>query len=197
MRPEESFIQQPIRSLQTMLRVLAEHDPSHPTVVPDGIYGQTTIAAVSNFQQMHGLPVTGITDQDTWDAIVAEYEIALIHVDEAEPLLLILNPNEVLHRGDDSPNVYVVQALLTVLSEVYASIPRPNATGILDELTAESISSFQALNSLPMTGELDKRTWKHLALHYPLAANLGQGQTQAEATQNSNPTENDWNCLNC
>ena len=23
-----------------------------------------------------------------------------------------------------------------------------------------------------MTGSLDKETWKHLALHYPLAANL-------------------------
>ena len=63
MRPEESFIQQPVRSLQTMLRVLSEQDRNHPTVVPDGIYGQTTANAVSSFQRMHGIPVTGITDQ--------------------------------------------------------------------------------------------------------------------------------------
>ena len=39
MRPAESFIEQPVRSLQTMLRVLAEDDQRLPTVVPDGIYG--------------------------------------------------------------------------------------------------------------------------------------------------------------
>ena len=180
MRPDESFIQQPIRALQTMLRVLSERDRSHPTVVPDGIYGQTTTNAVSAFQRMHGLPVTGITDQDTWDTIVAEYDIALIHVDQAEPVELILNPNEILRRGDDSPYLYVVQALLTVLSEVYASIPRPKSTGILDDQTADSLAVFQELNGLPMTGELDKITWKHLALHFPLAANLGQGSSQAD-----------------
>ena len=181
MRPDDSFIQQPIRSLQTMLRVLSEWDSDYPTVVPDGIYGQTTMAGVSHFQKLHGLPVTGVTDQDTWDAIVAEYEVALIQIDQAEPLAIILNPNEVLHRGDDSPNLYVVQALLTVLSEVYASIPRPKFTGILDDATADSLASFQELANLPMTGELDKVTWKHLALHYPLGANLGQRTTQADS----------------
>ena len=180
MRPDEAFIQQPIRALQTMLRVLSERDRSHPTVVPDGIYGHTTTNAVAAFQQMHGLSVTGITDQDTWDTIVAEYDTALIHVGHAEPLELILNPNEILRRGDDSPYIYVVQALLTVLSEVYASIPRPKSSGILDDQTADSLARFQEMNGLPMTGELDKHTWKHLALHFPLAANLGQGKTQAD-----------------
>lgn len=180
MRPEESFIQQPVRSLQTMLRVLSERDRSHPTVVPDGIYGQTTANAVTAFQQMHGLPVTGVTDQDTWERIVAEYDAALIYVDEAEPLQLILNPNEILHRGDNNPYLYVVQALLIVLSETYASIPRPKSTGILDNQTADSLAFFQELSGLPMTGELDKVTWKHLALHFPLAANLGRGSSQAD-----------------
>lgn len=180
MRPDDSFIQQPVRSIQTMLRVLSEWDSDYPAVIPDGIYGQTTISSVSNFQQMHGLPVTGVTDQDTWEAIVREYEIALVQVDQAQPLELILNPNEILRRGNDSPNIYVVQALLTVLSEVYASVPRPKYSGILDDQTADSLAAFQELTGLPMTGELDKMTWKYLALHYPLAANLGQGDTYIE-----------------
>ena len=46
MRPPESFIGQPIRSLQTMLRVLHEDDPSHPVVIPDGIYGSQTMGAL-------------------------------------------------------------------------------------------------------------------------------------------------------
>ena len=180
MRPAESFVGQPIRSLQTMLRVLAEHDNRYLTVIPDGVYGPQTMAAVSNFQRIHGIPVTGVTDQPTWEAIVAVYDPALIQVDQAQPVEIILNPNEVLRRGAVSPYLYVAQALLTVLAEEYGSIGVPSFTGILDAATADSLATFQALNGLPMTGDLDKITWKNLALHFPLAANRGKGQSQAE-----------------
>jgi len=172
MRPNESFIGQPIRSLQTMLRVLAEHDDSYETVIPDGIYGRETISAVSKFQQKHGLDVTGITDQDTWDAIVAAYEPALVLVDEAQSIDIVLDPNQILRRGERNVNLYLVQAILMALSDVYGSIPQPSVTGLLDESTSDSLSSFQMLAGLPMTGQVDKHTWKHLALHFSLASNL-------------------------
>lgn len=178
MRPPESFVGQPIRSLQTMLRVIAEDDPSHPTVIPDGIYGQETMNAVSYFQRKHGLPVTGVTDQDTWDAVTSYYEDALIRVDEAYPVFIILDPGQVIRRGERHPNIYIVQALLMVLSEAYDSVSRPSMSGILDESTADSLSSFQSLAQLPMTGSLDKKTWKQLALHYPLAAARSQRQRE-------------------
>ena len=172
MRPGESFIGQPIRSLQTMLRVLAENDDSYETLIPDGIYGNATMSAVSKFQRKHGFDVTGITDQDTWDAIVAEYESARINVDEAQSIDIVLNPGQILRRGERNTNLYLVQAILMALADVYESIPKPTMTGLLDEITADSISAFQLLSGLPMTGQMDKRTWKHLALHYPLASNL-------------------------
>ena len=171
MRPEESFVGQPIRNLQTMLRVLAEHDDSYETLIPDGIYGNATISAVSRFQQKHGLEVTGITDQETWDTIVAAYEPALISVNEAESLNIILNPGQILRRGERNANIYLIQAVLTALSDVYGSIPQPPVNGLLDDATSDSIASFQSLSGLPMTGQVDKQTWKHLALHFPLAVN--------------------------
>lgn len=183
MRPGESFVGQPVRSLQTMLRVLAEHDDRYRTVVPDGVYSPQTMQAVAQFQRVHGLPVTGVTDQQTWEEVVRRHEPALIFVDEAQPVEVILNPNEVLILGDSSPYLYVAQAMLIVLANIYASISAPPSTGILDNATSDSLASFQALSGLPVTGNLDKRTWKHLALHFPLAANLGQGQTQAEGRQ--------------
>ena len=175
MRPGESFISQPIRSLQTMLRVLGESDSKYSKLIPDGIYGPQTMAAVTTFQRNHGLAVTGITDQDTWEAIAAAYEPALVTLVEAEPLEIILNPNQVLRRGESSPYLYVAQALLLVLSQTYASVGEPTQSGILDAATSDALASFQTLAGLPMTGELDKITWKHLALHFPLAANIGRG----------------------
>lgn len=172
MRPNESFIGQPIRSLQTMLRVIAENDPSHPTLVPDGIYGPETMQAVSIFQRKHGLNVTGIADQPTWETIVAVYEPALVEQDDAQALEIILNPQQIIRKGERHPHVYLVQAILSVLSDAYDSIPRPGTSGLLDDATSDSLSSFQVLAGLGMTGNLDKNTWKQLALHYPLAANL-------------------------
>lgn len=169
MRPNESFVGQPVRSLQTMLRVIAEQDENQPSVVPDGIYGPNTVAAVTAFQRRYGLPVTGIADQATWDAIVSVYEPALVLVGEAQPIEVILNPNQVIRRGEAHPNLYLAQAMLAVLSQAYG-ITMPGLTGILDLSTEESLSGFQELSQLPMTGTLDKMTWKHLALQFPLAA---------------------------
>ena len=47
MRPGESFLNQSVRSLQTMLQVVSMADPRLPTVIPDGIFGPTTRRAVS------------------------------------------------------------------------------------------------------------------------------------------------------
>lgn len=171
MRPNETFVGQPIRSLQTMLRFIAESDNRQPSVIPDGFYTQDTVRAVSAFQRRAGLPVTGVTDQATWDAIVPVYQDARIQVSPAQPLRIILDPGAVIRRGEHHPNLYLVQSMLLVLSQAYGSIPAPNVTGTLDIPTAEAISVFQQLCLLPATGELDKRTWKHLALQYPLAAN--------------------------
>ena len=117
MRPAESFVGQPVRSLQTMLRVIAESDERQPSVIPDGIYSSQTAAAVSAFQRNHGLPPTGLTNQETWEAVVAEYEPALISLDSAQPLYVLLNPGQVIRRGERHPHLHLVQAMLLVLAE--------------------------------------------------------------------------------
>ena len=172
MRPGESFVGQPIRSLQTMLRVLAEDDRSLPTVVPDGIYGQETITAVSAFQRRAGLPVTGIANQETWDAIVSAYEPALIRVDRAVPIEIIMDPGKVYRRGDSSANLYLLQAMLSFLSRYHNTIGTPGQGGVLDSPTSEALAAFQLLAGLPPTGELDKVTWKYLVNQFTLNANL-------------------------
>ena len=176
MKPEASFINQPIRSLQTMLRTLAEFDPRHETLIPDGIYGPATKSAVSKFQRLHGLPATGVTDQQTWEQIVAEYEPALVQIAQSELLDVILEPKQVIRRGERHPHIYIVQAILQVLQDAYQSIGPVSHTGLLDEATSGAIAAFQGLSSLPMTGNLDKITWKALALHYPQASRLSQAQ---------------------
>lgn len=170
MRPPESFIEQPVRSLQTMLRVLAEDDNRLPTVIPDGIYGPNTMNAVTALQRQGGLPITGIVDQPTWDLIVERYEPALIRVDKAQPIEIIMDPGQVFRSGDSSPYVYLLQSMLTQLSNDHPTINPPGHSGIMDPDTMMSLFAFQRLSGLPETGEFDKITWKHLVHQFALNA---------------------------
>lgn len=172
MRPSETFLGQPIRSLQSMLRFIAKQNPEYERIVPDGIYGPETMSAVSRFQQNHGIPATGVTNQETWDAIAEEYESAMVEMDAAEALNIFMNPNQKYCKGNSDPNIYVVQAMLMALSDVCDSIGSPSMNGMMDDATADSITSFQQLCGLPMNGQMDKTTWKNLALQYPMAASM-------------------------
>lgn len=170
MRPAESFIEQPVRSLQTMLRVIAENDSSIPTLVPDGIYGQETIAAVSAFQRKYRIPVTGITDQNTWERIVDVYEDTLIEIDKAEPIEIVFDAGNVFKQGDKNPYIYLMQSILIQLSTDASTIQKPGHSGILDYETVVALKEFQRLSDLPQTGQLDRITWKHLAKQFTLSA---------------------------
>lgn len=181
MRPGESFVGQSVRSLQTMLRVIAEADGSIPSVVPDGIYGQRTMNSVAAFQRSNGLPVTGITDQATWERIVSVYEPALVRIGKAQPIEIILEPNQVFRPGDRSPYLYLLQGMLIFLSGTYGQIDPPESSGILDYGTVAALAGFQALAGLTPTGELDRITWKYLVHHYTLQANRASGFQSAPA----------------
>lgn len=171
MRPGESFVGQSVRSLQTMLRVIAEADGMIPTVVPDGIYGQSTLNAVSTFQRNYGLPVTGITDQATWERVVDIYEPALVRIGKTQPIEIIFEPNQVFRLGDRSPYLYLVQGILLAIGDEYGLPNEPDVTGTMDAATSAALAGFQTLAGLPPTGELDRITWKYLSQHFTLYAN--------------------------
>lgn len=176
MKPGESFVGQPIRSLQTMLRTISEYDGSVPTVVPDGIYGNETRDAVTIFQRGNSLPVTGVADNETWNQIADQYDNALIFVGPAEPIEIILEPNQVFVLGDSSPYLFLAQGMLLFLSTQHNEINEPGRNGILDRQTANSLSSFQRLNALEETGNLDRKTWKNLSKQFTLNANNPQSR---------------------
>lgn len=170
MKPAESFAQQPIRSLQTMLRTIASVEPGQMNVMPDGIYGSQTAAAVRSFQRRQGLNPTGVVDEATHARIVQEYERAYIEAEKAQPVQVTLDPGQILRRGERNNHIYLAQSMLTVLSLLDPAIPVPPHTGVLDAQTQASVAAFQTISGLPPTGEIDKRTWKDLALYYALAA---------------------------
>lgn len=63
-----------VRMLQEQLTAISKAYPAIPAVVPDGIYGPNTRESVEIFQEVFGLPVTGVVDYRTW------YKISQIYV---------------------------------------------------------------------------------------------------------------------
>lgn len=170
MRPDESFVGYPVRSLQTMLRVLAERDGSLPTVIPDGIYGPTTMQAVAAFQRNAQIPSTGTVDEITWNLIADAYDTTIVDVEQSESIEILLDPGQVFRLGDSSPYIYLLQSILLQLSNDHISISPPPHTGVLDAETVASLKQFQQLADLEQNGQLDKLTWKYLSKHFTLNA---------------------------
>lgn len=169
MKPEESFVGQPVRSLQTMLRTIAQITPARYIPEADGIYAQQTASAVSEFQRRNGLKPTGVADQQTWERIVREFEPARVETEKAQPVQITLNPGQIISQGETHHILYLVQTMLFTLGLMTEGIPTPENTGVLDSQTERAILAFQLHSGLKPTGSLDKQTWKALALQYSLA----------------------------
>lgn len=178
------FLGRSVTSLQTMLRVIALHDPTCPTVIPDGIYGQQTAQAVTVHQKRGGLPQTGITDFATWQAICAAYQAAVVEVEPAAPLDIVMNPNQVILAGSDNLHVLLVQAMLQTLHEIYYNVDACALTGACDEQTVRAIRSLQHCCGMPESGILDKRLWQLLAGLYHQAVGDGDRKTHCDIGEN-------------
>ena len=112
---EDPVLNQPIKSLQLMLKTIAYALGTIPIVNPDGIFDATTQQAVRAFQQEYDLPVTGIADETTFNKIVEVYRIAqeLIVLAQSPvihyPVSLNISPEQ------SHPHIYLAQAMFTAI----------------------------------------------------------------------------------
>ena len=62
-----------VQQIQEQLNAIAKAYPAIPTVTVDGIYGPATAASVKKFQNVFGLPASGVVDYPTWYKIQEIY----------------------------------------------------------------------------------------------------------------------------
>ena len=155
---EQSHIQE----LQKMLYGISLYNAAIPHVVPNGVYGSESEAAVRDFQQYYGLRVTGETNQATWDKIAAVYH-QLINTPPQPLRAFPEKPGTVILAGEQGFPVLIIQAILFALSEKYANLMPCPMTGAFDEDTLRSLQLFQKLCVFPVTGCVDCTTWNMLS----------------------------------
>ena len=173
MTQPSDFVGRPIRSLQTMLRVLAAADSRYQNLVPDGVYGEQTAAAVSQFQRVSGLPVTAVTDHETWNRIVDAFTRQSPSVLPAAPLSIVWQPKQVIRPGEKNSHLYLIQSMLLAMSKIYPAMPVAQVTGEHDAASVAAANWLQEKSGLPTGGVIDQTTWLYLGKLYRIS--IGDG----------------------
>lgn len=172
MKEPSFYLGKSVTSLQTMLRQISEADARILPLIPNGFYGKSTHASVRSFQQAYGLPETGEADPMTWRTL-AEVHSRILPGRFPPVIRLMWTPETVLQAGIANNHIYLVQAMLTVLSKILPDIPAPEFSGSLDTNTTLGLQQIQIASGLPVTGNLDTVTWHHLTGLYQTLAGDG------------------------
>jgi peptidoglycan hydrolase-like protein with peptidoglycan-binding domain len=151
-----------VRRLQTLL-ASAGADPG----VVDGIFGPRTEAAVRLVQTRSGLPVTGVADVRTWQALGVNCGVVPPGPPGPPmppgPPTPPVPPSQIfcpiLRLGSRGPAVRLLQRLLQERGVYNGPID-----GIFGPRTQRAVRQFQSQQGIMVTGVVDGRTWRALGV---------------------------------
>ncbi len=149
-----------VANLQRYLRQLAYHTEGIGQVPVDGIFDSATQNALSDYQRVSGLPVTGKADRITWERLYADYLASLALYAPPTPVSLFLEtpPGGYLGPGAIGIDVAVLQYMLGELTLLYVLTP-PTITGEYDVATQNAVKEMQQYLGLEPNGLVDILTW--------------------------------------
>ena len=153
----------PVQSLQHMLNHLARTIQTLPRLAETGIFDEETLEAVMIFQRDNNLPVTGIVNQATWDAITALYFDHLFRFGPPPPLHVFPNRPE---TGEHGPELRIVQSMFEELAKLISNFQSTDTDSPNSNTVFQNLRILQALASLPDSGILDRATWAVLSHLY-------------------------------
>ena len=159
-----------ITNLQTYLRAQAILYPNAIIPPVDGIYDTQTKNALIDFQLRNSLAPTGVADRTTFELLYDQYLDILENSSLPNPIIPFPSHpiNYAIKRGENSFLVAVLQYMLNEIGVVYNVFDALEINGEYDEATENAIRSFQTINSLSQTGEVDRKTWNALSRIYNL-----------------------------
>ncbi len=118
-----------------------------------GTYGAATARAVTGFQDRRGLDATGVVDAKTWSSLTSRTRMP---TDDEMHNRFVAGP-ALIKRGSDGDRVRELQARLKQADWFSGPV-----TGTYASATAAAVRSFQGKRGIPVTGDVDQRTWDRL-----------------------------------
>lgn len=161
-----------VRMIKIQLNRIGDNYPAIPAIIDDSPYFTVEAEeAVSKFQEIFNLPVTGSVDKATWYKIKYIYNAVKkisdlysegISLEEASLLY-----NQQLDLGDTGQYIITLNYLLNVVSYFDSAIPFLDLKGqVFTEDTKQVVTAFQNQYNLPATGVVNAATWKALREAY-------------------------------
>ena len=156
-----------VLNLQYFIAYVAQFYETIPSVAIDGVFGESTRAAVEAVQRTFGLPADGVVGEVTWNALYRAYRgiVDTIPVEYVEGSAIPYG-GVPLRIGAESESVLVLQQYLNRIAETYSEIPPVNPTGYFGPRTQEAVIAFQNLAGISPTGIVAAVTWTAIAELY-------------------------------
>lgn len=163
-RPED------VRMLQSYLRGLSFAHPELPLVAVDGIYGAQTAQAAAAFQESRGLPRTGQTDPETFEAVREAYnQLSAMKAPACMPCVFPRGPGARLETGMSGDAVFVLQLMLRAIARRFCGIPSPELNGVYDAPTQNAVRALHGAGAsadAAVRDTVDKDLWDRIAQAY-------------------------------
>ncbi len=149
-----------VANLQLFINYLATYYSTVPSVTVDGVFGSATEAAVSAIQRNFDLPITGVVDAPTWEAIYRAYLgiIGTVSPEFTEGVTLPYS-GVPLRIGSEREEVRALQEYLNFIARYYPEIPTVSVTGYFGTQTQRAVRAFQRLFGIAELGVVGLLTW--------------------------------------
>ena len=157
----------PVLAIQRDLKRIRENYPAIPSINTTlGIYDTETEQSVKKFQEIFGLPVTGIVNKATWYKIKYIYtsvkkltDLYTEGLSEKEATFLY---EDELKYGDTGIEVEYIHYYLDAIAFLDPDIPRLPTNSIYNNNTITMVKAFQQKYNLPVTGIFTYNDWNTL-----------------------------------
>ena len=157
---------QAVRFIQFMLALGELYYPALREVEITGFYDEETRLAVEAFQDEFNIPVTGVVDEETWNAMLEMLFELLSSSGGIGNTPTGDYPGYVLTVGSAGPAVRELQSYMNQIAERYCAAGFVRQDGYFDEATREAVMAFQEGFGLPVTGFVDRETWDVIYNYY-------------------------------
>ncbi|MBR0350045.1 MAG: peptidoglycan-binding protein [Clostridia bacterium] len=153
-----------VSDIQRQLNRVALNYPSIPKIRnPNGIFEETTLAAVRKFQSIFNLAQDGIVGKETWYKIKYIYN-GIKGLSELYSEGLSISDTQrqfskVLKRGDRGVPVRTLQYYLAFIGFFDPDFPQISVDGIFGQETYDAVLTFQKKNKLKVDGVVGRSTW--------------------------------------
>lgn len=154
-----------VRTIKIQLNRISNNYPAIPKILDESEYFTIeTENAVKKFQEIFNLVQNGEVNKETWYKIKYIYnavkrisDLYSEGISKEEATLLF---GKVLKSGDTGSYINTLNYLISVIAYFDNNIPSLELTSTYNENTESMIMSFQEKYNLPVTGEVDAKTWK-------------------------------------